>query len=300
MRLNKVDLPAPFGPITARTSPSSTRIDTWSTATRPPKRRVSSSSSSNATAVLLLYCGSAAKAGADEAPYAFRGEDHEGDENEAEEQGPGLRVIAELMLDRQEERRTQYRADQGAGAADDDHDQNLPREQPEQQLGICEAGEWRIERSGKRAQRVRQCYDGDLVGTGVVAERQGLGLVLSDAAQYRAERRAHQRAAEQKRAEENEQHEIVKTVAGDEDIQAERARATRNAREPVGAAGHARPFVGDGVEQLRKGKGQHREGDAGCLSADPGDPHRDHPRKQGSDRNRRQHRQRGVQQQPTA
>src|SRR6516162_1833613 len=106
IRLNKVDLPAPFGPITARTSPSSTRIDTWSTATMPPKRRVSSSSSSSATAVFRLYSGSAAKAGADEAPYAFRGEDHEGDENEAEEQATGLRVIAELMLDRQEERGT--------------------------------------------------------------------------------------------------------------------------------------------------------------------------------------------------
>src|SRR6516225_10525443 len=108
MRLNKADLPAPFGPITARTSPASTRIDTWSTATRPPKRWVSSSSSSNATGVFRLFCGSAAKAGADEAPYAFRGEDHKSDEDEAEEQGPGLRVIAELMLDRQEERRTQH------------------------------------------------------------------------------------------------------------------------------------------------------------------------------------------------
>src|SRR6516164_1017313 len=300
MRLNKVDLPAPFGPITARTSPSSTRIDTWSTATMPPKRRVSSSSSSNATAVFPLYCGSAAKAGADETPYALRGEDYEGDENEAEEQGPGLRVIAELMLDRQEERRTQHRADQGAGAADDDHDQNLPREQPEQQLGICEAGEWRVERPGKRAQRIRQCYDGDLVGAGVVAERQGLGLVLSDAAQHRAERRAHQRSAEQKRAGKDEQHEIVKAVAGDENAQAERARATRNARKPVGAAGNAGPFVGDGVEQLRKGKGQHREGDTGRLSADPGDPNRDDPGKQGRDRNRCQHRQRGMQQQPAA
>src|SRR6516165_6161954 len=103
MRLNKVDLPAPFGPITARTSPSTTCIDTWSTATRPPKRRVSSLSSSNATAIFPLDCGSAAKTAADDAPYALRSEDHKGDEDEAEEQGPGLRVIAELMLDRQEE-----------------------------------------------------------------------------------------------------------------------------------------------------------------------------------------------------
>src|SRR6516162_6213584 len=126
MRLNKVDLPAPFGPITARTSPSSTCIDTWSTATRPPKRRVSSLSSSNATAVVQFDCSSTTKARADQTPYAFRREDHKGDKDEAKEQGPGLRVIAEQMLDRQEERGTYHRADQGAGAADDDHDQNLP------------------------------------------------------------------------------------------------------------------------------------------------------------------------------
>ena len=39
IRLKKVVLPAPFGPITARSSPGSTVIDTSSTATRLPKRR---------------------------------------------------------------------------------------------------------------------------------------------------------------------------------------------------------------------------------------------------------------------
>ena len=37
IRLKKVVLPAPFGPITARSSPGSTVIDTLSTATRLPK-----------------------------------------------------------------------------------------------------------------------------------------------------------------------------------------------------------------------------------------------------------------------
>src|ERR1700738_4029013 len=80
IRLNRVDFPAPFGPMTARTSPSSTRIDTWSTATKPPKRRVSSSSSSNATAIFRLGGAPAAEARPDEAPDAFRREDHEADE----------------------------------------------------------------------------------------------------------------------------------------------------------------------------------------------------------------------------
>ena len=37
IRLKNVVLPAPFGPITARSSPGSTVIDTLSTATRLPK-----------------------------------------------------------------------------------------------------------------------------------------------------------------------------------------------------------------------------------------------------------------------
>src|SRR5712671_4341808 len=112
IRLNSVDLPAPFGPITARTSPSSTCIDTWSTATRPPKRRVSSSSSSNATAVCRF--GGTAEAGAREAPDPLRREDHECNKDQAEKQGPGLGVIAELVLDHQKKCSAKNRADQRA------------------------------------------------------------------------------------------------------------------------------------------------------------------------------------------
>ena len=39
IRLKNVVLPAPLGPMTARSSPGSTSIDTWSTATRLPKWR---------------------------------------------------------------------------------------------------------------------------------------------------------------------------------------------------------------------------------------------------------------------
>src|ERR1051325_2083391 len=84
IRLNRVDLPAPFGPMTARTSPSSTRIDTRSTAIRPPKRRVNLSSSSNAT-MRFRYHRSATEAGANEAPDPLRRKHHEPDEDQAEE-----------------------------------------------------------------------------------------------------------------------------------------------------------------------------------------------------------------------
>src|SRR3954451_16620676 len=84
IRLNRVDLPAPFGPMTARTSPSSTRIDTRSTAIRPPKRRVNLSSSSNAT-MIFRYHRSGTEAGANEAPDPLRRKHDETDEDQAKE-----------------------------------------------------------------------------------------------------------------------------------------------------------------------------------------------------------------------
>ena len=53
MRLKKVVLPAPLGPITARSSPGSTVIDTSSTATRLPKWRETFSTSQQAHGAAL-------------------------------------------------------------------------------------------------------------------------------------------------------------------------------------------------------------------------------------------------------
>src|SRR5205085_1005053 len=154
IRLNSVDFPAPFGPMTARTSPSATRIDTWSTATSPPKRRVSSSSSSNAT-ISFRFGPAATKAGTNQAPDPLRRKHHESDEDKPKEQGPGLGVIAQLVLNDQKESSAENRADQCAGAADDHHDQDLARQQPEQQLGVRESGKRRIERAGQGPEAIR-------------------------------------------------------------------------------------------------------------------------------------------------
>ena len=49
-RLKRVDLPAPFGPTMANTSPRSTENETRSRAVTPPNRRVTSRTSSRLTA----------------------------------------------------------------------------------------------------------------------------------------------------------------------------------------------------------------------------------------------------------
>ena len=104
--------------------------------------------------------------GARQPPDSLGREQDEGDEDQAEVERPGLRQRAELVLHQHEEGGAQDRADQRSGSADDHHDEHLARQQPEQQLGIGEAGERRVEGAGQPAQPVgdrpprRSCRDG--------------------------------------------------------------------------------------------------------------------------------------------
>src|SRR4029079_16786389 len=106
------------------------------------------------------------------------GKENEADEDDAEEQSPRLGVGGKLVLEEEEEGSTEDRSDQSPRAPHDHHDEHLSREQPEQKLGIADAGEWRIERAGKTPESVGDGDHGDLVEAGVVAERDRLGLVL--------------------------------------------------------------------------------------------------------------------------
>src|ERR1700742_680369 len=113
IRLNSVDLPAPFGPITARTSPASTRIVTRSTATIPPKRRVNWSNSRSANrgnppprALARRPPPLRERGGCQQAPDSLRCEQHKADEDQHEEQRPRVRPRAQQFGHQHEERRT--------------------------------------------------------------------------------------------------------------------------------------------------------------------------------------------------
>ena len=235
-----------------------------------------------------------------QSPDPLRGEQDEGDEDQAEVERPCLGPRAELVLHQHEERRTQDRADQRARAADDHHDQHLSRQQPEQQLGVGEARERCVERASEAAQRVGDGHHGDLVETGVVAERDRLGLVLANAAQHRAERRAHQGEAEEEGADQAGEHEIVEAGLAGERGEAQGACRARNPRQAIRSAGHRGPLEGDGIEQLGEGERQHREGNAGRQRAHPSDADRDEAGQQRCGKHREQQRHAGVEQQPAA
>src|SRR5262249_32469026 len=90
IRLNTVDLPAPFGPMTARILPASRLMSTASTATSAPKRRTNPLHSSSGIGCLLAAGGARddrllLKARSHDAPNALRREHDEGDEDRSED-----------------------------------------------------------------------------------------------------------------------------------------------------------------------------------------------------------------------
>src|SRR5712672_621042 len=136
IRLNTVDLPAPFGPMTARILPASRLMSTASTATSAPKRRTSPLHSSSGIGCLLA-AGRArdlrplAEACDQDAPDALGGEHDEGDEDRSEDERPKVSDLRQLVLEEHEEHAADDRADQGAGTAHHHHDQDAARDQPE-------------------------------------------------------------------------------------------------------------------------------------------------------------------------
>src|SRR5262245_7655077 len=267
-----VDVPAPFGPMTARISPRSTVRSTSSTATSAPNRRTSRLHSSSGTGRLLaavrvgrLRLG--AGPAREHAPDALRRENDEGHEDRAEDERPQIGHLGELMLEEDEGHAAEDRADQRARSAHDHHDEDAARGEPEEQFGRGEAGKGGVERAREPAEAVSEHDGRDLVRARVVAERDRLGLVLADAGKHGAERRAHDGAAQEIGAEQAEQHEVVVAELALEPIDPKGAGKTRDADQAVGAAGDVAKPEQHGVAELREGEREHREGHAGRARA---------------------------------
>src|SRR6202165_2371822 len=272
IRLNSVDLPAPFGPMTARISPGSTCMSTASTATSAPNCRVSPLHSSSGMAP------------SKKSQDSLREEHDEGDEDRAEDERPEIGHLRQLVLEEHEEQRPEHRADQRACAADHHHDEHMARGEPEEELGRGIARETGVERAREPAEAVGEHDRGDLVSAGVVAERDRLRLVLADAGEDSAKVGAHDRAAHQIRAEQAGEHQVVVADPALEPVDAEGPRRARNADHAVRAAGDVAEAEQHRIAELREGQGQHGEGDAGRAGAHPGDRNGDRDRDQHCER----------------
>src|SRR5690349_7890888 len=168
MQLKKVDLPAPFGPISPTISPCATCRSAPATALKLPKlfemfsalssiadlRAPGSERRDAAVPELQQAAGLEARNQHDDAAVDDVGEAR------AARAEPGIG----RGLQRHQDHRSEKRPEQGAGAAERGGDDQLHRDQDaEPALGIDEAGLERVERSGERGEGGAQHQGVDLV-----------------------------------------------------------------------------------------------------------------------------------------
>src|ERR1700722_3668558 len=261
IRLKKVVLPAPFGPITARSSPGSTVIDTLSTATRLPKCFETFSTRNRLTMSPFSRC----RLSPDDAQNAAREEQHDEHEEQADERHPVLRLARNVVLQHQKDRRADQRPPEAAHAAQHRHDDEIAGLVPAQRAGIDEVVHQREQRAGDADEETGDDPRHPDVLVDRNAEKARTALVLADRQQRAAERRAQQERHGGCRNREGRQHEIIERLVAVEDIESGKAEIKRLAMpgaDAVVAAGEREPLKGDEKKHLPESNGAHGEIDA--------------------------------------
>src|SRR5882724_13181667 len=204
--LKKVLLPAPFGPLRQRSSPSSKLKSTLRTARTPPKCMLRSRVCNSGSAIALLRRrrfkalgrAPAAQAQQRQAPVAerrhdpLRHQEHERDQDRSEDQGrvgkdlrPPIRAAARLIgaergVEPLDADTADDRTDQRAAAADQDPDDDL--------RGLREAKDGRADEitpvgeqaAGETGQRTTDGEGRKLIGARIITQQFGALFVLAD------------------------------------------------------------------------------------------------------------------------
>src|SRR5450631_4091720 len=114
--LISVVLPAPFGPMMAWISRWPTSSETWSVAMTPPNLRTSLSTRSR---------GSATIEPPEQTHDAAAPEQHDQEQQRSHDDRPVFRELRQKLLQQQIDHGADHRAEQGAHAAEDDHDHEV-------------------------------------------------------------------------------------------------------------------------------------------------------------------------------
>src|SRR6516165_3373410 len=141
IRLNSVDLPAPFGPITAVICVLRLRL-TRETARKPLNDLEMSEISSIAR---LLETPPQRDDAADD---AAREAEQQHQQDRAQHERPVFGVLGDLLVEQDEGRRADRRPPEIAGTAKDGHDEDFGRFGPENIVGENPAAEDAVERAG--------------------------------------------------------------------------------------------------------------------------------------------------------
>src|ERR1700691_4304552 len=168
--LKNVVLPAPFGPMIARSSPSATLSDTWSTATRLPKFLVTFSTWSSVTLPPVL----------DEAEQTPWEEQHHQDEQHADERHPVGGDARQVVLQDDKDRGPEERSPEGPNTPQHRHDHDISGHHVVEVARVGEIVEQRVERAGKAHEKAGQRERRPDVAFDRDAEKARPPLVLAD------------------------------------------------------------------------------------------------------------------------
>src|SRR5262245_23645100 len=197
IRLKKVDLPAPLGPITAAISRRLMAKSTRSTAVKPSKALLRACTSSIALHHLGLAGRRSRRAGA--RPQALEdGADGTGnaagkyeqqdDEHRAHRQRPILGIGGDLLIEHDKGRRPHRRSPEAAHAAEDRHDQRLRRLGPEGEIRKHAAIEDAEQAARDAGEGPGYHEGGELIGANVDPDELGAFGVVADHGQHPAKR----------------------------------------------------------------------------------------------------------------
>src|SRR5438270_4138788 len=195
MQLNRVVLPAPFEPSTARRSPGRTVMVTSVRAASAPNNRVTPRSSSAASAptterrcatlsmarrsLRLHYAGPVAPPPAiPQTDHAVGGPEHDGQETEADQQMEAVTVKPDLHQEVQregaqndEDERADERTNRSRDAADDSDDQDVDAALDPDRAGRDLPVVPDLEDSGESGDEGRERVGGDAMGVDIESER---------------------------------------------------------------------------------------------------------------------------------
>src|SRR3954463_15079435 len=149
-RLTSVDLPAPFGPITAWISPTARPSDTSFTAARPPKRFESAAVRIAISSIATRLLGKQAR---NQPLKSARERQHDRHDYEAFDQLPVLGQPFQRFLQPHDDDGSKQRPGDAALAAEHDHHQGNRRLVPAEHLGRHEAELRGSKVSGKTGER---------------------------------------------------------------------------------------------------------------------------------------------------
>ena len=196
------------------------------------------------------------------AEHTAREEQHDEHEEQPDERHPVRRLARDIVLQHDKDRRTDQRPPEGAHAAQNRHDHEIPRLVPAQIVRIGEIVEQCVERAGQADKQAGDDPGQPDVPVDRNAEKPRASLVFADRQQGATKGRAQQRRHDGDRYGERDQDQIIEGLVVAEDVDGGKSQIDRHAvpaGEPVIAAGDRVPAIGDEVKDLTEGDRHHGE-----------------------------------------